>query len=94
MNNEVSDVNAEHDDDELDEFHDDEMVETFVLPESEATDNVGDASVEINVEELIADIEKSDDGVSERQREVRRRLEELAEERSLEDTYAIEFDKS
>lgn len=72
---------------------DDDLAETVVIPESETTDNVGDASVEINVEELIADIEGSDDQGSKRQQEIRRRLEEFAEEQSLDDTYAIDFDK-
>ena len=94
MNNEVNDVETDIDDEVLDERQDEAMAETVVLPETEATDNVGDASVEINVEELIADIEQADDGVSARKKEVRRRLEELAEDGSLEDTYAIEFDES
>jgi hypothetical protein len=79
--------------DEFDLAEDDELAETVVLPEDSSTDNVGDASVEINVEQLIADIEQSDDEVSARKKEVRRRLEELAENKSFEDTYAIEFDK-
>ena len=87
MNGEVSEL-----ENEADEFEADVMAETAVLPEVEVTDNVGDASVEINVEELIADIEKSNDKASARQIEVRRRLEELAESRSMEDTFAIEFD--
>ena len=92
MMNEVSGVNAEVEEDDVEEFEqDDDMVETVVIPDSESTDNVGDASVEINVEELIADIECTDDKVSARKKEVRRRLEELAEDNSLEDTYAIEF---
>ena len=92
MMNEVSDVKTDVDDDELNEFDDDAMAETVVLPESDSTDNVGDASVEINVEELIADIEGSADEVSNRKKEVRRRLEELAESKDFEDTFAIEFD--
>jgi len=94
MNNEVNDVGTGIDDEELDDFADDEMAETVVLPESEFTDNVGDASVEINVEELVAEIEQSHDADSARKKEVRRRLEELAEEGSLEDTYAVDFEKS
>ncbi|MDH3440687.1 MAG: hypothetical protein OEM63_08055 [Gammaproteobacteria bacterium] len=94
MNNEVNDVDTGSDDDEFDNFADDEMAETVTLPESEFTDNVGDASVEINVEELIAEIEQSHDAEAARKKEVRRRLEELAEEGSLEDTYAVDFDKS
>ena len=92
MMNEVSDVRTDVDDENFEEFDDDAMVETVVLPEVETTDNVGDASVEINVEELISKIEQSADEVSARKKEVRRRLEELAESKSFEDTFAIEFD--
>lgn len=70
----------------------DEFIETAVLPDGSLTDNVGDVSVEINVEQLIADIESEKDADASRKKEVRRKLEELTEERSLEDTYAIEFD--
>ena len=95
MNSEVNDVETNLEDEEVSELpEDDELAETVVLPETESTDNVGDASVEINVEQLIADIEQSNDQVSTRKKEVRRRLEELAEEGSFEDTYAIEFDEN
>ena len=56
------------------------------------TDNVGDVSVEINVEELLADIEATNDKDVHRKKEIRRRLEEMAEEKSFEDTYAIDVD--
>lgn len=94
MINEVDVVDPDTSEAELDEFQDDDMAETVVLPESESTDNVGDASVEINVEALIADIEQTDEEVSTRKKEVRRRLEELAEDGSHEDTYAIDFEES
>lgn len=55
-------------------------------------DNVGDVSVEINVEALLAELEGSGEMCSARKKEIRRRLEELAEEKSFEDTYAIDFD--
>ena len=58
--------------------------------EEEASDNVGDPSVEINVEELIHDLEA--DGIINRidsEKDTRRRLEELMERkrsrRELED---------
>lgn len=54
------------------------------------TDNVGDVSVEINVEELIADIETKGDKDAARKREIRRRLEDAVEDQSFEDTYAID----
>ena len=93
MNSEMSDPKNEESENEIEEFDDEDMVETVVLPETEATDNVGDASVEINVEELIADIEGGGDKASARKIEVRRKLEEIAESQSMEDTYAIEFDE-
>lgn len=92
MNSELGDKRSDIDDDDVDDFDDDEMTDTVVLQESDSTDNVGDASVEINVEQLIADIERSADDSSARRKEVRRRLEEIAEQRSLEDTFAIDFD--
>ena len=70
---------------------DEESVETVVLSEPQITDNVGDVSVEINVEELIADIESENDEDAARKKEVRRRLEEMAEEKSFEVTYAIDL---
>ena len=92
MINDVSIVRTDVDDDNLEDFDDESMSETFVLTETESTDNVGDASVEINVEELISKIEQTADEVSERKKQVRRRLEELAESKAFEDTFAIEFD--
>ena len=81
--------------DDTDFDADDDLAETTVLPDSDAvsTDNVGDVSVEINVEQLIADIESENDADAARKKAVRLRLEELAEEKSFEDTYAIEFDR-
>jgi hypothetical protein len=79
------------DDETRDDFDDTESVETAVLTEPVITDNVGDVSVEINVEELIADIESENDEDAARKKEVRRRLEEMAEEKSFEDTYAIDL---
>jgi len=91
MINEAGGVKPE-DDEDLDEYEDEEFTDTTVLSESEGTDNVGDSSVEINVEQLIADFEKSDAELSARRKEVRRRLEELAELKALEDTFAFDFD--
>ena len=49
--------------------------------------------VEINVEELVALVESEQDEGAKRKKEVRQRLEELAEEQGFEATYAIEFEK-
>ena len=46
MNNEVNGVNSDVEDEDRDEFdQDDDLAETVVIPESDSTDNVGDASV-------------------------------------------------
>ncbi len=67
---------------------------TVVLNETGVlTDNVGDVSVEINVEELIADIEAVKDKDAARKKEIRRRLEEVVEEQAFEDTYAVDLDE-
>ena len=72
---------------------DEESTETVVLPETKITDNVGDVSVEINVEELVAKVEAEHDDDASRKRAIRQRLEDIVEEKGFEDTYAIEFDK-
>lgn len=104
MNSEVDNSKPMIDDTELDDVEDlDEaadpektvhMFEEAILDETDAaTDNVGDVSVEINVEELIADIEASEDKDAARKKEIRRRLEDAVEDRAFEDTYAIDLDE-
>jgi predicted FMN-binding regulatory protein PaiB len=70
--------------------------DTIVFSTAKGSDNVGDVSVEINVEELIAEFEKSQDSEAARKKEIRRRLEEIREQREamreLEDTFAGELD--
>lgn len=81
------------DDDDFDDEDEDSEDTTVVLDDTGIyTDNVGDVSVEINVEELIAELEATDDGDAARRKAIRRRLEELAEERDLDDTFSIDFD--
>lgn len=98
MNSEIGDPKPTNDDAEIDgeETEAEEEVSegtTVVLDETGAlTDNDGDVSVEINVEELIADIEASEGEDAARKKEIRRRLEDMAEEKSHEDTYAIDVD--
>jgi len=108
MNSETGDPKSAADDTEVDDNaidpsdlaetvvldEDAENDETAVLDESAArTDNVGDVSVEINVEELIADIEANEDSDVARKKEIRQRLEDLVEEQSFESTYAIDLDE-
>lgn len=78
---------------DTDVFDDEEMIETTVLPETVVTDNVGDVSVEINVEELVARVEAEHDDDAARKKAIRQRLEDIAEDQSHEATYAVEFDK-
>jgi hypothetical protein len=102
MQNEVSDLEtpgeddeiAEDDDVDLDE-EDDTEEDTVVFSTSKGSDNVGDVSVEINVEELIAEFESSVDSEAARRKEIRRRLEEIREQKEakkdLEDTYSFDL---
>lgn len=83
---------TEDDDVELDEEVDAE--DTVVFSTSKGSDNIGDVSVEINVEELIAEFELSGNSDAARKKEIRRRLEEIREQREvmkdLEDTYSFD----
>lgn len=68
------------DDDELDgEFEDFE--DTTQLEVDSKSSNVGDASVELNVEELIAEIEAESGLTAPQGKSARKRLEALLEER-------------
>jgi hypothetical protein len=85
---------TEIDDNEVEAVTESSENTTVVLDETGIlTDNVGDVSVEINVEELIADIEATDDKDAARKKEIRRRLEEVVEEQAFEDTYAVDLDE-
>ncbi len=73
----------------------DDVVEDIEL-DDDVIDNVGDISVEINVEELVAKIE-SDDGDEEvEKKEVHRRMEALNEQRQedeeLDSTFNFNLD--
>lgn len=96
MNSEAETNDPEDIDDDAEESSDEDFSDTVVLSgaddSDDDTDNVGDVSVEINVEALIADFEKSDKEASARKMAIRRRLEELAELKALEDTFALDFD--
>lgn len=76
---------------------DEEIVpdDTIVFSTAKGSDNVGDVSVEINVEELIQEFERSQDDEVARKKEIRRRLEEIREQREamkeLEDTFSGDF---
>ncbi len=65
--------------------------QTVVMSEDEFTDDA-DISMEVNVEKLVAEFEKAESDETHRKAQIRRRLEELVDPDTLEDTYAIEFD--
>lgn len=79
-------LNDEEPEDELDTIDPDE---TVVMSEDSFSDP--DISMEVNVEKLVAQLEKEKEGSSSRKAEIRRRLEELAEDGDFEDTYAIDY---
>jgi hypothetical protein len=93
------------DDEEEDVVDDDEEFlevaedaeDTVVFSSAKNSDNVGDVSVEINVEELIAEFESSQSVEVARKKEIRRRLEEIWEQRQamkeLEDTFSFDMNE-
>jgi hypothetical protein len=81
------------DDTEIDDGDDtDDFTDTVILSDADTDDDDDESTAEINVERLMAELEKTDHEDAARRKEIRRRLEELAEEKSFEDTYAIDFD--
>ena len=83
----VDELDDDIEDDDLDEDDDVEDMDD---------DNVGDISVEINVEELVAKLEATDNDDIARRREIRRRLEELEDMRrankDLDSTFNFDLD--
>jgi len=73
----------------------DDVVEDVELDE-DVVDNVGDISVEINVEELVAKIESGDGDDEAKKKEVHRRMEALNEQRQedeeLDSTFNFNLD--
>jgi len=65
--------------------------ETVVM--SEESFDEGDVPLETNIDTLVKEMDRSVEGDVARKKEVRRKLEELAEEQGFESTYAIEFDE-
>lgn len=79
-----------------DDVEDEVLDEDVVIEEIADVDNVGDISVEINVEELVAKLEATDDDDVDRKREIHKRLEELSDRRKdnedLDSTYNFNLD--
>lgn len=81
------------DEEEVDE---EDSEDVYVDDDDDSDDNVGDISVEINVDELVAKLEATDTDDVVRRREIRRRLEELREmreaEKDIDSTYNFNLD--
>jgi hypothetical protein len=73
------------DDEELDDVAED------IELDDDDIDNVGDISVEINVDELVAKIEADDDDDAAQKKEVHRRMEALNEQRKVEENIDSTF---
>lgn len=88
---------SDEDDLDLEEEEPEEDDDTAAFSSVKGSDNIGDVSVEINVEELIAELEASQDSTAARKKEVRRRLEEIWEQREamkeLEDTFSFDLNE-
>jgi hypothetical protein len=82
--------------DELDDDIEDDDLDDDDDAEEMDDDNIGDISVEINVEELVAKLEATDSDDVARRREIRRRLEELEDMRraneDLDSTFNFNLD--
>ena len=76
-----------------DEMSEEEISEADVLAEVD-DDNVGDLSVELNVEELVAKIEADDAEEVHKKAELRRKLEKMQEQHDAEmdSTYNFNLD--
>jgi len=93
LDDEVADDESDDSDSDDDDFDDlDEEVGTQTVVIADDTFSETDISMEVNVEKLVAEFEKSQNRDARRKAEIRRRLEELAESRELDDTFAIDFD--
>lgn len=84
---------------DLDETDVDEEVvvspeDTVVIAtdDDDEIDNVGDLSVELNIEELVAKLEATDSDDLPRKREIKRRIEEAEAEKEIESTYNFNLD--
>jgi hypothetical protein len=88
MPSDVGDKNNEVE--SVDEFDADASEATVVMSEDSFDDAA--VSMEVNVESLVKELDRSAADDAARKKEVRRKLEDLAEDQSFEDTYAVEFD--
>lgn len=78
---------------DLDEISSVDPEQTIVMTEMPVSDEISDTA-EIKVDKLLEKVESQSQDEVHRKKEIRRRLEDLTEEGSLEDTYALDLDDS
>ena len=88
MNSEVNNDDVDSIDDDLEDEDTESLDDTVVMSDTGDSDGDGDTTVE----RIIADFERTDHQTAARKMAIRRRLEELAEEKSFEDTFAFDDD--
>jgi hypothetical protein len=89
-------IPADDVDDDVEDVEAEDIDDSETIVDVTDVDNVGDISVEINVEELVAKLEATDDDDLARKREIHKRLEELEDQRKinedLDSTYNFNLD--
>ena len=92
----IGETKDEHPVDEVEQDEVEDSDEELSAESLDVEENVGDISVEINVEELVAKIEATGDDDTGHKRDIRKRLGELEEERrdaeNLDSTYNFNLD--
>jgi hypothetical protein len=90
------DISTEDVSDDIEDVEAEDLGDTSVIAELSDIDDEDDISVEINVEELVAKLEATDEKDLARRREIHRRLEELEDRRKysedLDNTYNFNLD--
>ncbi len=89
-NDDANNLDVDADDgDDSEEF---DGTETVVMSSDSSDDDDDlDVSMEVNVEKLMAEMEKTGADDVMRKKEIRRRLEEIQESRNLDDTYSFDL---
>jgi hypothetical protein len=82
------------DEETVDETTDDSLTATVVITEDDDDIVSGDSTVEMDIEKLVAKLDASDEEDVHRRAEIRRKLEDLREQREqeLDSTFNFKFD--
>ena len=90
--NEKEDTNLN--DESSEDTSEETMTETVVMSDDEGDTSIGDSTVEMDIERLVAKLEASDSDDVHRRAEMRHKLEELQElhEQEMNSTFNISLD--